>query len=204
MIARLTVADLVRPSERRLARFYDAALIVGGSMIIALCARIAVGHPVPITGQTFGVLMVAALLGSRRGALSVLAYIGEGLAGLPVFAQGKAGLVALFGPTGGYLVGFILAAYLVGALSERGWDRRAATTVAAMTVGNLAIYACGLTWLFCLDSLLGRPVGGGILAVGLYPFLVGDVLKIALAAALLPSGWKLIRYFRFDETAPLR
>ncbi len=205
MVAGLTVADLVRPSQRRLARLYDAALTVGGSIAIALCAQIAIGYPVPVTGQTFGVLMVAALLGSRRGALSVLTYIAEGVAGLPVFAQGKAGPAALFGPTGGYLVGFLLAAYIVGALSERGWDRRAATTVVAMIVGNLAIYACGLAWLLCLAHLMGQPLGGkGVLAVGLYPFLVGDALKIALAAALLPAGWRLIRFFRFDKAADIR
>jgi len=203
MIAGLTVADLVRPSQKGLAHLYDAALIVGGSVVIALCAQIAIGYPVPVTGQTFGVLMVAALLGSRRGALSVLTYIAEGVAGLPAFAQGKTGLAALFGPTGGYLVGFILAAYVVGALSQRGWDRRPATTVLAMTLGNLAIYACGLAWLLCLVHLLGKPVGGrGVLAVGLYPFLVGDVLKIALAAALLPAGWKLIRLLGLKTLPP--
>jgi biotin transport system substrate-specific component len=205
MIAGLTVADLIRPSERRLARPYDAALIVSGSIVIALCAQIAVGYPVPVTGQTFGVLMVAALLGSRRGALSVLTYIAEGAAGLPVFAQGRAGLATLFGPTGGYLVGFLFAAYIVGALSERGWDRRAGTTVLAMTFGNVAIYICGLAWLLCLVHFLGRPLGGrGVLVIGLYPFLAGDVLKIALAAALLPTGWRLIRFFRFDKTADMR
>jgi biotin transport system substrate-specific component len=201
----LTIADLVRPSERRLARFYDVALIVGGSVVIALCAQVAIGYPVPVTGQTFGVLMVAALLGSRRGALSVLTYIAGGLAGLPVFAQGKAGLATFFGPTGGYLVGFALAAYVVGALAERGWDRRVATTVLAMAFGNLAIYTCGLIWLLCLVHLLGKPLGGrGVLAVGLYPFLAGDMLKSALAAALLPAGWRLIRFFRFDGTADVR
>ncbi len=205
MIAGLTVADLIRPSERRLARLYDAALIVSGSIAIALCAQIAIGYPVPVTGQTFGVLMVAALLGSRRGALSVLTYIAEGVAGLPVFAQGKAGPAALFGPTGGYLVGFLFAAYIVGALSEGGWDRRAATTVLAMSLGNVAIYVCGLAWLLCLIHLLGKPLDGkGVLATGLYPFLVGDILKIALAAVLLPVGWKLIRFFRFDKAADMR
>lgn len=123
MIAGLTIADLARPSERRLAHLYDAVLIVGGSLVMALCAQIAIGYPVPITGQTFAVLMIGALLGSRRGALCVLTYLAEGLAGLPVFAQGRAGLADLLGPTGGYLVGFVFAAYVVGALSDRTWDR---------------------------------------------------------------------------------
>ncbi len=198
MIAVLTVADLARPCEKRLARLYDAALVAAGSVLIALCTQVAVGAPVPITGQTFAVLMVGALLGSRRGALSVVAYIAQGLAGLPVFAYGNSGLKALAGPTGGYLVGFIGAAYVVGALAERGWDRRAGTTVLAMVLGNIVLYACGLLWLSCLAYLLGEPLDG-VLAVGLYPFLLGDVLKIALAAALLPTGWTLIRYFGFEK-----
>jgi biotin transport system substrate-specific component len=202
MIARLTVADLVRPSQKGLARLYDAALIVGGSIVIALCAQIAIGYPVPVTGQTFGVLMVAALLGSRRGTLCVLAYLAEGLVGLPVFAQGKAGPATLLGPTGGYLVGFILAAWLVGSLSERMWDRRVPTTMAAMVLGNFAIYACGLAWLLCLTGILAKPLAGGLLAVGLYPFIIGDALKIALAAVLLPSGWKLIRLFGLKTLPP--
>jgi biotin transport system substrate-specific component len=198
MIAGLTVADLVRPSERRLARLYDAALIVGGSIVIAACTQIAIGYPVPITGQTFAVLMVAALLGSRRGALCILTYLAEGLLGLPVFAHAKGGLPAFLGPTGGYLVGFVFAVCIVGALSERTWDRQVLTTIAAMMLGSLVIYACGLAWLLCLVHFLAKPLGGGLLAVGLYPFLIGDALKIALAAILLPSGWKMIRYFRLD------
>ncbi len=204
MIAGLTVADLVRPAERRLARFYDAALIAGGSIAIALSAQFAVLHPVPITGQTFTVLMMAALLGSRRGVLCILVYLAEGLLGLPVFAQGKAGLAAFLGPTGGYLIGFVVAAWIVGALSERTWDRRVPGTAAAMVLGNLAIYACGLAWLFCLVHVFAKPLGGGVLAVGLYPFLAGDVLKIMLAAILLPSGWKIIRHFGLDRTVSFR
>ncbi len=199
MIAELTVADLARPCEKRLALLYDAALVAGGSVLIALCTQVAVGTPVPITGQTFAVLMVGALLGSRRGALSVLAYIAQGLAGLPVFAYGNSGLKALVGPTGGYLVGFVGAAYVVGALSERGWDRRAGTTILAMILGNIVLYAGGLTWLSCLVYLLGKPLGG-VLAIGFYPFLFGDVLKIVLAAALLPAGWRIIRHFGFEKT----
>jgi biotin transport system substrate-specific component len=192
MIAGLTIADLARPSERRLAHLYDAVLIVGGSLVMALCAQIAIGYPVPITGQTFAVLMIGALLGSRRGALCVLTYLAEGLAGLPVFAQGRAGLADLLGPTGGYLVGFVFAAYVVGALSDRTWDRRVSTTIAAMILGSLVIYACGLAWLLCLAHVFAKSLGGGVLAVGLYPFLIGDLLKVALAAVLLPGGWKRV------------
>lgn len=198
MTAVLTVADLGRPCEKRLARLYDVALVVGGSVLIALCTQVAIGAPVPVTGQTFAVLMVGALLGSRRGALAVLAYIVQGLAGLPVFAYGNSGLKALAGPTGGFLVGFIAAAYVVGTLAERGWDRRASTTVLAMILGNATLYAGGLAWLSVLVYLLGRPLGG-VLAVGLYPFLLGDPVKIALAAAMLPTGWKLIRHFGVEK-----
>ncbi len=205
MIAGLTVADLIRPSEKKLAYLYDAALVVGGSIVIALCAQIAIGFPVPITGQTFAVLIVAMLLGSRRGVSCILTYLAQGLMGLPVFAQGKAGPAAFFGPTGGYLIGFVAAAYVVGSLAERGWGRRPLSTILAMLFGNLAIYAGGLAWLSCLAYILARPLGGrGILAVGLYPFLIGDALKIALAAILLPTGWKLIRLFRVDEAADIR
>ncbi|MEN6577333.1 MAG: biotin transporter BioY [Phycisphaerales bacterium] len=201
MIAGLTIVDVVRPAEKKLACLYDATLVIGGSVLIALLAQIAVGYPVPITGQTFGVLIVAALLGSRRGVACVLAYLAEGAMGLPVFSQGRGGPAMFFGPTGGYLVGFVLAAYIVGALAERGWDRRAATTMLAMVLGSVGMYACALAWLFCLDNLLGKPLAGGVLAVGLYPFLVGDILKIVLATILMPSGWKLIRHFRFDNSA---
>lgn len=205
MIAGLTVADLARPSERRLARFYDATLVVGGSLVIAGCAQIAIGYPVPMTGQTFAVLMVAALLGARRGALCILTYLAEGLLGLPVFAQGKAGLAAFFGPTGGYLVGFVAAAYLVGTLAQRGWDRRSATAILMMLLGNVVLYACGLAWLLCLVHLLAQPLGGkGVLAVGLYPFIASEAVKIALAMALLPCGWKMIRYFGLDRAADIR
>lgn len=200
MIARMTVADVVRPSERGLARLYDAAVIIGGSIVIALCAQIAVGGPVPVTGQTFAVLMVAALLGSRRAVLCVLAYLAEGLAGLPVFAQGGAGLGVLLGPRGGFLVGFLAVAYVVGTLAERGWDRRPATTVLAMVLGEVGLYACGLMWLSCLAYIFARPLGGqSVLAIGLYPFLPGDAVKIALAAVLLPTGWKMIHHFRLDK-----
>ena len=186
----MVYADLLRPTMRRSALLYDAALVLGASLVIAMSAQVAIQlpfSPVPITGQTMAVLLVGALLGSRRGALAVLAYIAEGLAGLPVFAGGAAGLARLFGPTGGYLVGFVAAAFLVGWLAERGWDRRFGTTLAAMTLGNLVIYSVGAVWLAVF-------VGGlsGAWSLGVLPFLPGDTLKIVLAAVLLPGGWKLL------------
>jgi len=189
MLTNATVADILRPCRIWRAGFYDIALIIAGSLVIALSARVAIGWPVPVTGQTFAVLMIAALLGSRRGCFAVLAYITEGAAGLPVFAHGRAGLTVLSEPTGGYLVGFIAAAGIVGLLAEKGWDRRTGTTVLAMVFGNIAIYAFGLLWLCCLVG-----VNKTVLIEGLYPFILGDLLKIALAAILLPSGWKLLGY----------
>jgi biotin transport system substrate-specific component len=191
MLANATLADLVRPCEKKSALLYDLALIISGSLLVALSAQVAVGYPVPITAQTFAVLMLAALLGPGRAALCLLAYIAEGAAGLPVFAQGKAGLVVLFGPTGGYLIGFVPAAYLVGFLARKGWDRRISTTILAMIFGNVIIYAFGLLW---LSGLLGLH---SALAGGLYPFIPGDLLKIALAVAVLPSAWKLLERFGF-------
>jgi len=192
VLTNITYADVLRPSAKKYAGFYDVALVIGGSLLIALCAQVKIWlpfSPVPVTGQTFAVLMIGALLGARRGGLCVLVYLMEGAAGLPVFAGvGRSGLTVLLGPTGGYLAGFVAAAYITGLLAERGWDRRVGTTVLAMVLGNAAIYVFGLLWLCCLMG-----ISKTVLAVGLYPFIVGDSLKIALAAVVLPSGWKLLK-----------
>jgi len=190
MLVSMTYADFLRPGEKRRALLYDIALIVGGSLLIGLCARLAVVlpfSPVPVTGQTFAVLVIGVLLGSWRGSLCVLAYIMEGAAGLGVFAMGRSGLGVLFGPTGGYLIGFIFAAYVTGFLAERGWDRRVWTTILAMLLGNVTLYAFGLGVLFCLMGF-----NKATLTVGLYPFIVGDILKVLIAAVILPSGWRLL------------
>jgi biotin transport system substrate-specific component len=183
-----TYADVLRPSKKQRALAYDAALIVGGSLFIALCSQFAVHiGPVPITGQTLAVLLTGMLLGSRRGTLSVLTYLAEGFVGLPVFSPGgPMGLARLMGPTGGYLVGFAAAAYVVGRLAEQGWDRKATTTFAAMLIGNGVIYAFGLSWLALLVGV------DRALPLGLYPFVAGDILKAALATTLLPTGWRLL------------
>lgn len=168
----------------------EAWMVLGGSLFTALMAQVAIPlpfTPVPITGQTLAVLLVGAALGARRGALSMAAYLAEGLAGLPVFAGGTAGIGRLLGPTGGYLVGFVVAAYVVGWLAERGWDRRPLTAALAMAVGNGVIYVFGLAW-------LARFVGlAHVLPMGLFPFIPGDLLKVLLAAALLPSAWRIMR-----------
>lgn len=165
----------------------EIALVLTGSWLIALSAQIEIPFwPVPLTGQTFGVLLIAALLGSRRGALSVLTYLVQGAMGLPVFAGGTTGIVKFAGPTGGYLIGFVAAALVVGWLSERGWDRHVAASAAAMVIGNITIYAFGLLW---LANFVGWAA---VLQVGLFPFIIGDLIKIALAALALPLGWALV------------
>ena len=190
----LTMAEVIRPAFARrdapataATVAYEILLVLAGSALIAASSWVAVPlpfSPVPVTGQTFAVLLVGSVLGGRRGAASALAYLAEGASGLPVFAGGASGAHVLAGPTGGYLAGFVLGAWLCGALAERGWDRRAATTIASMALGNLVILAPGLLW-------LARFVGTGpVLNVGLWPFIPGDIVKIGLAAALLPLGWK--------------
>jgi len=167
----------------------EVALILGGSFLIALSAQIQFVlpfSPVPITGQTFAVLLMAALYGSKRGVTTVLTYLVLGAIGLPVFAGGTFGIARLIGPTAGYLVGFLAAAFVVGLLSERGWDRKPWTTAASMIIGNGIIYVAGVLW-------LSRFVGWqAVLGTGFLPFLAGDAFKIALATILLPVGWRLI------------
>ncbi len=185
----MTYADVLRPSARNHALLYDAALVLAGSLLVALFAQIAIPlpfSPVPVTGQTFAVLLTGVLLGSRRGSLALLTYLAEGAMGLPVLAGGAAGLARLTGPTGGYLVGFVAAAWLVGRLAERGWDRRMESTLLAMLLGNAVIYAFGLPW-------LARFVGADrVFDLGLLPFLPGDLGKVLLAAASLPWGWRIL------------
>lgn len=183
-----TVADIFRPDERTSAVIYDAIIVICGSLLVGLSARIRIYlpfSPVPITGQTFAVLMLGTLLGSRRGGLAMLVYLVEGLMGLPVFASGV-GFAALLGPAGGYLVGFVPAAYLVGWLAEKDWDRRVLTTIAAMIIGDAVLLTFGFIWLAVLTSVRTAFL------TGVCPFIVGDILKVAFAAAVLPAGWKLL------------
>ena len=167
----------------------EVALILGGSLLIALSAQLQFVlpfSPVPMTGQTFAVLLLGALYGSKRGPATVVTYLALGAMGLPVFAGGAFGLARFVGPTAGYLVGFLAAAFVVGFLSERGWDRKPWATAVSMLIGNGMIYVAGVLW-------LSRFVGWqAVLSIGVLPFLVGDALKIALATILLPAGWKLI------------
>jgi len=169
----------------------DLFLVVAASLVVALSAQVAVYlpfTPVPISGQTFAVLLVGAALGSRRGALSLLTYMAQGAAGLPVFAGGAAGLAVVLGPRGGYLVGMVLAAYVVGWLAERGWDRQILRAAGAMLVASAVLYLCALPW---LALWLGVDLQAAAM-LGLLPFLVGDAVKIVLAAIGLPVAWELL------------
>jgi biotin transport system substrate-specific component len=141
-----------------------------------------------VTGQTFGVLLVGGALGFRRGVASVALYVLIGLVGLPFFAEGKGGLSVILGASGGYLVGFILAGAIVGRLAELGWDRRLVGAVGAMIIGEVAIYLVGVPWLMAVAHL---DLADGI-AKGLTPFIVGDTLKLILAAAAFPAAWWVV------------
>ena len=163
-------------------RVYHVGIVFGATLLIALSAQVRVPlpfSPVPVTGQTFIVLLLSALLGVRRGTSAALIYVMLGVIGLPVFAGGNGGPLVLLGPTGGYLLGFVVAAYVTGWLIEREPHRRAIPVFLALLLGDLTIYACGLPWLAIF-------VGGErVLALGFLPFLVGDLAKIVSATALL-------------------
>lgn len=168
----------------------STGLVIVFSLFIAACAQFAIHiGPIPITGQTFAVLLTGMLLGSRLGAAAVIAYLIEGAIGLPFFAGGGAGLVRFLGPTGGYLVAFPAAAFITGAFAEHGWDKRYLTAVAAMAIGSVVIFLGGWAWFAVLTNT--PPVAAFKLAV--LPFLLGDVIKIALGAAVLPTGWALLK-----------
>ena len=183
-----TLADVLSPRQQR-SWLFDVVLLVLFSAFVALTAQVEIPlWPVPLTLQTLGVLFTGAVLGSRRGALALLLYLTEGALGLPVFAGGASGVGYMLGPTGGYLVGFVVAAGVVGWLAQRGWDRRLVWAAVAMVIGNVIIYVCGVAWLAVfLGDLWGALIKGMLL------FVVGDLIKIAVAALTLPGGWKLAR-----------
>lgn len=182
-----TLADLIGGNTQ----VRDGLLIVGFSLFMALCARISLNlawTPVPITGQTLGLLLTGAILGPRRGALAMLVYLAEGAGGLPVFAGGTAGMARLLGPTGGYLFSYPVVAALVGWLATRGWDRRVQTAVLMFVLGNLLVYLIGVPWLSIYKGTFGQA---SVMWAGVFPFLPGDAIKIAVAALVLPGAWQL-------------
>ncbi len=191
------VPSLVRPRSRVAALAADVVLVAMGVTLIALSAQV-VFHlpwtPVPITGQTFGVLLVGGAYGANRGFATLAAYLLVGGLGVGVFAAHSSGwdVLRLSSATGGYLVGMLVAATLVGWLADRGWDRNAARSFPAMVLGNVVIYAFGATWLAHALDLSASQAWH----LGVQPFLWGDAVKILLAAGLLPAAWKLVDIVR--------
>ena len=186
----VALADAIFPTDERSIRLIrDAGLVVAGVVFVALFAQIRVTlgfTPVPLTGQTLAVLLTGAALGSRRGAIAMGVYVAAG-AWLPIFSGGNSG--AFWGlASGGYLVGFILAAFVVGYLAERGWDRKVWILI-AMLLGNIVLYIPGLVQLsFFVPE-------GKVLELGLYPFILGDLIKLYIAALALPSAWWVIQQY---------
>jgi len=168
----------------------SVSLAVVFSLLTALAAQIVIPvGPVPITGQTFAVLLTGALLGSRLGAMAMIVYLAEGAVGLPFFYGGHGGIGHLLGQTGGYLVAFPAAAFIAGAFAENGWDKRFLTAVAAMAIGSIVILLTGWAW---FSALTNTPLPVAF-KLSVAPHLVGDVVKILLAAAVLPTGWALLK-----------
>jgi biotin transport system substrate-specific component len=167
----------------------DIFLIILSSLFVAALAQVEIPlpfTPVPITGQTFGVLLIGAALGSKRGTASLLLYLIEGAIGLPFFAGGAHGLSVLTGATAGYLVGFVGAAYVIGLLAERGLERSVRTSFIPFLFGTLIIYACGVTWLAVVLGSFSKAV-----TLGMVPFIIGDIIKLVAAALALPAAWNL-------------
>lgn len=182
---RIPLIDVIWPAKS-LSR--NILLVVGTSVLLALSAQIAVPlpfSPVPVTFQTLVALLAGAVLGSRLGALSVMVYLLEGLVGLPFFAKGAAGIAYFQGVTGGYLMGFLIAAFVVGFLVETGAGRKMSTAIFAMGIGNVVIYMFGITWLQIVLNISTSKA----FVLGLYPFILGDMYKLGLGAILLPLAW---------------
>jgi biotin transport system substrate-specific component len=198
----LTIGDFLVPvglGERLSTTARHVALVIAGALVVALAAQVSIrlpGSPVPITGQTFGVLLVGGALGFRRGGLALLVYLVAGFA-LPVYADHASGVGRLvsssgghlvFGATGGYLVGFVLAAAAAGRLAELGWDRTVPGALAALLIGNALVYVVGVPW---LAAATGHDLRWAVVQ-GLAPFVVTDALKLLLAAGLFPVAWWIV------------
>lgn len=194
------LAEAIRPRARGANLVVSAILVIGGSLFIAVLAQISIKltfTPVPITLQTFGVLLIGTAYGWRLAGLTIALYLAQIAVGLPFAAEGKAGLEVLTTTTasGGYLWGFLLAGLLCGWLANRGWDRSIRSSISVMLLGTVVIYAAGVSW---LAAALDLPLLEAF-EFGLYPFVIGDLLKLMLAAGLLPAAWKLIGKGRSSE-----
>lgn len=175
----------------------DAALVLAGTGLVAGAAQISFSlpfTPVPITGQTFAVVLVGASLGTVRGFASLVLYLWLGVAGAPIYADHAHGWSVVTSASGGYIVGFVLAAALTGFLAERRWDRRLSSSIGSMLTGNVIIYLVGLPWL----AVVSHTNLEKTLEYGLYPFVPGDVFKLYLAAALLPGAWRIVGRIKRD------
>jgi biotin transport system substrate-specific component len=172
----------------------DAALVIGAACFVGILAQISIPlsfTPVPLTGQTFGVLLAGSALGWKRGGISMAIYVLAGLVGVPWYASHSHGWAVVSGATGGYLVGFVVAAAFCGWLAERGNDRTTLKTISEMVVGNWIIYLFGATWLW-MDGIPGISTFGDAISKGVDPFLLGDGIKVFIAALILPVTWKLV------------
>lgn len=190
-----TIAQsLTRPRSRSAPVVRDVVLVLVGSLIMAGLSQVSVKlpfTPVPVTGQTLGVLLIGGGLGAWRAGAAVTLFLLYGVAGLPVFAGGASGAstLTLASATGGYLWGFLVAGLVVGWLAQRGWDRALGSSIGAMVLGEIIVFAFGVTW---LAASLGVPAQKAM-QLGLYPFLLGDLVKMLLAAGIFPLAWKIAR-----------
>ena len=195
--SRRVLADVIaRPSARGRAFALDAALVLTGAAVVAVLAQVSIPlWPVPITGQTLGVIVVGAALGSRRGAAAMITYMIAGLAGLPVFADFTGAIAAVAKPSFGYVIGFIFAAFVAGWFAERQWDRRPALAFLGFGIASLMPFLFGIPYLaFILNVVMGADLTFlQILEAGLFPFIVGGIIKAGLAALLIPGAWALVR-----------
>lgn len=183
---RFVLADLIAGSRAR-----TAVLVLAAAVFTALCAQVSfpvAGSPVPVTGQTLAVVVTAAALGPFRGLSAQTLYVLLGVVGLPVYSDASGGLHVVTGATGGYLLGFLPAALLIGWAARHGWDRRPATALPVFLAGQAVIFSVGVPWLAVSAGLSGSQA----LEAGLYPFLIGGLVKGVLAAGLLPTAWRLV------------
>lgn len=190
-----TIAPLRAVFIPRTTALTNTALLLGGTIFMALMAQIAIpvpGSPVPITGQTLGVLLIGTVYGASLGLATIAIYVALGLIGAPILAQGAHGFARLSGPTGGYLIGMLIAAYLVGLLAERRWDVRLQTSFGQMILGEILVFAPGLIWL----KIYTGATWTWTIAAGFTPFIVGEIIKIGLAGVALPSVWAIVRKVR--------
>lgn len=194
---RPVLADLIaRPSDRVRAAAVDAALIAGGAVLVAALAQVEVPlWPVPVTGQTLGVVVVGAALGARRGAAALVAYLVAGLAGLPVFAGFTGSIAAVAKPSFGFIIGFVFAAFVAGWFAERAWDRRPVLAFVGFAAASVIPFLFGVPYMaFILNTVLGAGLSvEAIIAAGVTPFIVGGIVKAALAAVLVPAAWAGVR-----------